>query len=93
MEIYTTVIQGDIAMLIARKNKFPEFETLSDDDVEMNIFGHYVVEGNKLTKGIYYFAIYGYEVSDYTISVAIQRSKGVQNHTDEGKAEVTEIRL
>lgn len=82
-------------MLISRAVKFPEFEDLTGNDVKINIFGHYVIEGDQLTSGIYYIAIYGYEITDYTISVAIQRFRNNTNNTNnnDSNTEVTEIKL
>lgn len=57
----------------------------------MSLFGSYVLEGDQIKDGTYYIAIYGYEMTDYTISVAIQRSGASPNTSNE--TSLTEIQL
>lgn len=70
------MLEGDISLLLSRKIKYPSFDTYDQDpDIRFSVLGKIVIEGSNLTTGVYYASIYGYEISEYTISVAIQRKK------------------
>ena len=48
----------------------------------MSVGGRIVIEGEKLKKGVYYVSVYGYEMTDYVIGIAYQRTKKTPNITN-----------
>lgn len=57
----------------------------------MALMGNYVFQGDDIKNGSYYIGVYGYEITDFIISVAIQRVSSTPNASNE--TTVTEIQL
>lgn len=77
IEFFATVIQGDVSLLVSQTILYPTLRDLTNqkNDVIFSIFNNIVIREPLIKGGYYYIGVYGYELTDYTIGVAIERAK------------------
>jgi hypothetical protein len=72
IEFFTTIIQGDVSILVSTTIKYPTMEDMfNNGDVEFGALTSVIMKGKKLKVGTYYIGVYGFAITDYTIGVAL----------------------
>ena len=76
IDFFLTIMTGDVILIWSKTEKYPTYEDIDKQKAFTNETDSIILDKENIYEGIYYLSVYAFEVSEYTIGLAIERSEG-----------------